>query len=270
MAIESEVTSHYAVPNLEQRLLAALAASGKTPDALMLDDLAAFDQHHTGGAQTTHDLLSQLTIRPDSHLLDVGSGVGGPARYVADKWGCRVTGIDLTPEYVEVAKSLTRRVGLEDRVSFHCGSALALPFTDAVFDGAYMLHVGMNIADKPALFAEVRRVLRPRGFFAIFDMMRTGEGQVQYPTGWAATSATSFLESAAEYRSALQRAMFEVVAERDRHQFALEFFKRAAEATGPTPNALFSGDSGPQRLANVQANLAAHLICPVEMIARVT
>ena len=122
-----------------------------------------------------------LCLHPNAALLDAGCGTGQFAVAFAER-GCRVTGIDPTEKYVRAAEALARRVGLADRVSYRQGSALDLPFAPATFDGAFMRHVGMNIEDKARLFAEVRRVLRPGGFFGIYDVMREGgEGDLSFP-----------------------------------------------------------------------------------------
>jgi len=151
-----------------------------------------------------------------------------------------VTAIDLTEEYVRAAEALAKRVGLENQVSYQHGSALALPFAPRSFDGAYMLHVGMNIQDKARLFAEVQRVLKPGGIFGIYDVMReSGEGNRSFPVPWASSPDTSFVESAVTYRCLLESAGFAVQKERSRREFAVEFFlqmrARAAQGGGPHP-----------------------------------
>jgi len=169
--------------------------------------LAPVDEFHIGGRQATADLAAQVEFGAGLHLLDIGCGLGGASRYFAHERGCRVTGIDLTEEYVRVAEALARRVGLENRVSYRHGSALDLPFAPETFDGAYMLHVGMNIEDKKTAFAEVRRVLRPGGNFAIYVVMReSGEGELSFPVPWAASPEASFVEGAATYRRLLECA----------------------------------------------------------------
>lgn len=274
ISVEQHVAQHYARGDLEQAVLAALKASGKDPDRLELSDLSPVDEFHTGGRLSTVELARQMALAPGAHLLDIGCGIGGPSRYFAAEHGCRVTGIDLTDDYVRLAAALARRVGLERLVDYRQASALDLPFEAATFDGAYMMHVGMNIEDKPRLFAEVRRVLRPGGQFAIFDVMRSGEGALAYPVHWAADAHTSFVASPAEYRRGLEAAGFDVVKERDRSDFAREFFRqvaaRAAEAGAPSPlglHLLMKSDV-PQKLANVMANLEKGLIAPTELICR--
>ncbi len=274
MELEETVAQHYAHGTLEATILAAFAASGKDLDRLAPADLAPVDEFHIGGRQATADFAAELDIAPGSRLLDIGSGLGGASRYFAHECGCQVTGIDLTEEYVCLAKALAKRVGLEQQVSYRRGSALALPFPPASFDGAYMLHVGMNIADKARLFAEVRHALKPAGVFGIYDVMREREGDLSFPVPWASSSATSFVESAATYRSLLENAGFAVQKERNRRAFAIEFFRQmragAMADGGPPPLGLpiLMGASAPQKIANVVDNLERGLIAPTEIISR--
>jgi ubiquinone/menaquinone biosynthesis C-methylase UbiE len=272
--IEERVARHYARSDLEQTILEALVASGKDLDRLMPSDLAPVDEFHTGGREATIALAAQMAIAPGSSLLDIGCGIGGPSRFFAEAYGCCVMGIDLTEDYVRTAEALARRVGLAGRVSYRQASALALPFEPGTFDGAYMMHVGMNVEDKPALFAEARRLLKPGGVFAIYDVMRTGEGELSFPVHWAASPKTSFVQRPAEYRLALEAAGFEIRKERDRSAFAREFFReaaaRAAAGGGPPPlgiHLLMKSDV-PEKVANVMHNLERGLIAPVELICR--
>jgi ubiquinone/menaquinone biosynthesis C-methylase UbiE len=272
--VEERVARHYARSDLEAAILDALAASGRDLERLGPADLAPVDEFHTGGRQATIELAAQIDLTPDMHLLDVGCGIGGASRFFAAEHGCRVTGIDLTADYVRTAEALARRVGLGARVSYRQASALALPFEAETFDGAYMMHVGMNIEDKPALFAEVRRVLRPGGVFAIYDVMQTGEGELSFPVHWAASAHTSFVASPEDYRRALEAAGFQVQRQRDRRAFAREFFRqvaaRAAEDGAPPPLGihLLMKDDVAQKLANVIGNLEQGLIAPIELICR--
>jgi ubiquinone/menaquinone biosynthesis C-methylase UbiE len=272
--IEARVAEHYARSDLEQIILDALVASGKDIDRLEPADLSPVDEFHTGGRQATEAFLKELSITPDMHLLDIGCGIGGPSRLFAIERGCRVTGIDLTDDYVRTAAALGHRLGLDERVAYRQASALDLPFKSSTFDGAYMMHVGMNIEDKPGLFAEVHRVLKPHGFFAIYDVMRAADGDLDYPVHWAATSRTSFVASPDEYRSGLKGAGFEIIKERDRSDFARAFFRqvaaRLAESGGPQPlgiHLLMKRDV-PAKLSNVMVNLEKGLIAPTELICR--
>jgi len=275
MTVEQTVAEHYTHGSLGAAILDGLRRSGKDPDRLDPDDLAVADEFHIGGRQATVEFADQLGLRPGMELLDIGSGIGGPARYFAHHRKCRVTGIDLTDEYVHVAADLSQRVGLAGDLTFVQGSALALPFPPARFDGAYMLHVGMNIGDKAMLFAQVKRVLRPGATFGIYDVMRIGPGDLAFPVPWALTPATSFVAADADYRRLLRDAGFAVQKERERRAFAIEFFKkiqaRVAES-GPPPLGLHivMGGDFPQKVRNLLANLEDGLLAPVEMICHAT
>ena len=273
MSVESQVSQHYTHGSLERAILDAIKAMGKDPDRLSHEDLAPADEFHIGGRQATLDFAEQLRPRPAMQLLDVGCGLGGASRYFATEHGCRVTGIDLTEEYVSVAEALSRRIGLDDQVTYRQASALDLPFADAAFDGAYMLHVGMNIADKPKLFSEIRRVLKPGAVFCIYDVMRESDGEFAYPVPWAASAETNFIEFAETYKRLLAQARFEVVDERSRRDFAIEFFRqlRARMAqSGPSPLGLqiAMGATAPQKIANMIGLLEKGVLAPTEIIAR--
>ncbi|MBS0562319.1 MAG: methyltransferase domain-containing protein [Proteobacteria bacterium] len=273
MDLEREVARHYTHGALADAIRRALIASGKDPDNLAPADLAPVDQFHIGGAEATAALFAQARPAAGSRWLDIGSGLGGPARHLAVAHGCTVVGIDLTEEYVAVATDLAARVGLADKVSFRAANAAALPFEDASFDGAALLHVGMNIPDKAALFAGARRVLRPGGTFAVYDIMRVGEGDLAYPVPWATDAAASFVETPASYRAALEGAGFAIAAERDRVGFALDFFRalRARMAQGGAGALglhILMGETAAQKSANMVANIERGLIAPTEIIAR--
>lgn len=273
MSIETNVASYYTRGRLEESIDRALAQSGKDVASLAYADLAALDEFHVGGLEATRDLAAQMELRSGLHLLDVGSGIGGPARYFAAEHGCKVTGIDLTEEFVQVSRSLTRRTKLDHAVEFVHGSALAMPFEKPVFDRAYTIHVCMNIQDKQKLFQEVHRVLKPGGLFAIFDLMRTGSGPIRYPVPWALTEETSFVSDVNDYRNALAAAGFQIAAERRRGTFALAFMDRtmARMAQGGPPVLglhLLMGEPTKIMLANVRAMVQDGTIEPIELIAR--
>lgn len=171
--LEVGVARHDGSHDVLARIRTGLSALGHDPDNIAPEVLGPVDEFHIGGAQATADLLAKLDLRADLDVLDIGSGVGGPARTIARTYGCRVAGVDLTPHFVETSRALSAMAGMADRVRFDVGSALALPFPDRSFDAALLLHVGMNVPDKSLLFRETRRVLRDGGTFAIYDVMRT-------------------------------------------------------------------------------------------------
>lgn len=274
MATQREISAHYTRGDLLAAIRHGLEALGKTENTLTVDDLAPVDEFHIGGRRATADLLDQFHLTPEKHVLDVGCGLAGAARFAASRYGCRISGVDLTPEFVETGKELCGWVGLNDRISLHQGSALALPFADRTFDGAYMLHVGMNIADKEKLCAEVGRVLKPGALFGIYDIMRVGDDELSYPVPWATNAAESTVAEPAHYRRALETAGFAVIAERDRHDAALAFFEqmRAKAAAGPPPLGLhvIMGRAAADKVRNMIENVTKGRISPVEMIARKT
>jgi len=271
---QQEVAAHYRLPDLVSVIRTGLAALGKTPENVTPEDLAPVEEFHIGGRPATKEVLDQLHLKTGWHVLDIGSGIGGPARFAAHEYGVRVTGIDLTPDYVETAATLARWVGLADRATFRQGSATALPFTQSSFDAAYMLHVGMNIDDKETLCREAARVLRPGALFAIYDVMRLGEGAITFPVPWAAHEGLSSVATPDVYKEALQLAGFELVAERNRRDFAIAFFDamraKIEAAGGPPPLGLHQvmGPDARAKIGNVVAGLKAGTMGPVELIAR--
>ena len=274
MTLEQTVARHYAHKSLERDIFDALAAAGKNLSHLVPADLSPIDEFHIGGRQATVDFAAALGFKPGMLLLDIGAGLGGASRYFAYEQRCRVTGIDITEDYVRIAKTLARHVGLESEVAYLHGSALEMPFEPGSFDGAYMLHAGMNIREKSRLFEQVRRVLKPGGLFGIYDVMREDtSAELSFPLPWAAAPDTSFLETPATYRRLLEGAGFVVRGERNRRAFAIEFFQQmhAAMAQNGGPPRLglhqLMGASAPQKIANMIGNLEQNLIAPVEMIS---
>src|SRR5476651_5409 len=210
MTIEETVVRHYEHGSLESALLDALKRAGKDIDKLSHADLALVDEFHIGGRPATRELGAQIDLPAGAKVLDVGCGIGGPSRYFAAERGWKIEGVDLTPEYVAVAQSLSRRVGLAGAATYRVASATALPFPDASFDGAYMLHVGMNIADKKAVFTEIHRVLKPGGVLAIYDAMRSSDEAFLYPVAWSTEPATNHIASPAAYKSLLTESGFTI------------------------------------------------------------
>ncbi|CDX15359.1 Methyltransferase type 11 [Mesorhizobium sp. ORS 3324] len=228
------VRDHYRATGLTERLKAALAVLGPEEQQLKPEQLAALDQFHTRGLAATAELAKLAGITADMSVLDVGSGIGGPARFLAANYGCNVVGIDLSEPFVEAAEYLTARTGQSAKVSFRAGSALALPFDDRRFDVVLLQHVAMNIADRPLLYREIRRVLKPGGKFATFDVVLNG-GEPHYPVPWAKTPGESFLLSAAATREAIEQAGFGPLAEQDDTAVAKTWFAEL-RASGPPPS----------------------------------
>ncbi len=189
------VNEQYGGGDVGSRILAVLRDAGKELHALTREDLAPFDEFHSGGRESTRELARLAGLTPGLQLLDLGSGVGGPARTLAGDFGCDVTGLDLTAEFCRAAEMLTARVGMSDRVRFRQGNALAMPFADASFDVAWSQNAIMNIEDKAALAREIARVLRPGGLFAFEAVLAGPVGSPHYPVFWADTPGISHLVS---------------------------------------------------------------------------
>lgn len=206
-----QVAKHYGKGGLLDRILGALTKAGKNIDHLTIDDLAPVDEFHSRRRLATKELAALLAPSPAEHVIDIGSGLGGPSRYLAKTYGCRVSGVDLTPEFVEAATALTSRVGLTDLINFRVGSALDLPFPDARFGCAWSQNVAMNIADRPRYYAEMHRVLRPGGRVATQDVAIGNGDALDFPVMWADKPDISFLRTPEDTRAMLEAAGFRVV-----------------------------------------------------------
>ena len=269
----SAIAHHYNSGHLLERISAGLAALGLTPP-IPHDALAPVDEFHIGGRLATEPFIEALDLSPESRVVDLGCGIGGPARYVAATTGAHVTGIDLTPEFVETGRVLTEWTGLSDRVRIIEGSVLDLPLEDGSMDAAYMIHVGMNVADKAGIAKETSRVLKPGSIFAIYDVMQIGEGSMDYPAPWASSPDQSALVSPETYATALEAAGFELTNTIDRTAFAKQFFAdlaaAQAQASGPPPLGLHlvMGDETALKVRHMVRNIERGLIAPIELHAR--
>jgi len=273
MSNDKAVSEHYTHGDLLKSIQAAIAKLGKTVDSVTIEDLAPVDEFHIGGRQATEHFLSQLNFSEQDHILDVGCGLGGTSRFVANKYNNQVSGIDLTQEYIETGKALCTWVGLDKQVTLHQGNALAMPFQDEIFDGGFTIHIGMNIENKTQLFTEVYRVLRPGTSFGVYDIMRIGNGELTYPVPWATLPSISNLATPNQYKQALSDAGFAVSTENNRRDFALGIFKQYAkiEANGGTPllgTHILMGESSVVKSKNLLENITAGHIAPVEIIAQ--
>jgi ubiquinone/menaquinone biosynthesis C-methylase UbiE len=256
------VARHYGRGGLLDRILAALTEAGKDLEHLTIEDLAPVDEFHGRQRRATEELAAMLAPRPGERLIDIGSGIGGPSRYLAKICGCRVSGIDLTEEFVAAADDLTRRTGLTGQVDFRQGSALELPFADASFDLAWSQNVAMNIADRARWYAEVHRVLRPGGRFAFQDVAQGPGGEAHYPLMWADTPATSFLHTPEATRALLEAAGFTVREWRDNSEASIAETEAQRAAAAANPGArpalgisLVVGADFPEKMRNSQRSL---------------
>lgn len=272
MSKASIIARHYERGNLLSRLQAALRDDGVDPEHPTIEALAPFDHFHGRGLEATRELADALDVTAAHHLLDVGSGIGGPARYMASRFGCRVTGIDLTSEFCQVARHLTRILGLESQVAFQQGNALSMPFADARFDGAYSMNVSMNIAQKPQFYAELHRVLRPGAWLVLSEIAQGPGGSPDYPTPWAETAQSSFLASLPETLDGLTSSGFSVQTSRDTVEQAMAFSARSRELVergGKAPHRavqLIHGDKAPDAMSNTLRGIKESRLIPIEVV----
>lgn len=204
-ALDAALARHYAPGDVWARIVERLRAAGHEPATLTREVAAQFDEFHGGGRESTRALARYAGLVPGRRVLDLGCGIGGPARTLAAEFGAEVIGVDLTPGFVDAARRLSEQLGLAERTRFVHGSATALPIAAASIDVVWSQNMLMNVPDKAALAAEVARVLKPGGLFA-FEAVVAGQGEVYYPAFWAATAELSFLVSADALRATLMAA----------------------------------------------------------------
>ncbi len=274
MTADRDISSHYSRGHLLERLHAALMGDGVDLDRLSIEALAPYDQFHGRGLEATVEIADSLEVGADDHLLDIGSGIGGPARYFAHRFGCRVTGIDLTAEFCDVARELTRSLGLAHKVDFTLGNALRMPFADGSFDGAYSMNVSMNIDDKAGFYREIHRVLKPGAWLMLSELAKGTGAELDYPTPWAGTARASFLSTPDETRRGLAAAQFDMLQFRSAREQALAYGarSRAMVERGEKPPhravMLMHGDIATQAMANTARGLAEGRVEPIEVLCR--
>ncbi|MAJ48058.1 MAG: hypothetical protein CBC35_12460 [Planctomycetes bacterium TMED75] len=250
--------SHYARADLVESLLEDLEKAGHDPTALKVRDLGAFDEFHVGKREASTRLAPLLGLKQDDQLIDVGCGIGGPARFFAQATGARVTGIDLTPDFIDAATKLTRLVGLSERVNFQLASGTELPFEDARFDAATLMHVGMNIEDKRTLLFEMARVTRSGGRVLVYDLMRIDEGELFFPMPWASFARFSFVDRENVYLDAAAAAGLTPTKRISFQETARTFFDPPRETSVRTTK-----PGRPQRFENARQAVREGIISPI-------
>ncbi|MEO1061022.1 MAG: methyltransferase domain-containing protein [Actinomycetota bacterium] len=251
-----------------EAIVDALADTGVDLDGTVpAAALSGADEFHLGGAVATAAIIDALGLGAGDHVLDLGCGVGGPARSMVAATGCRVTGVDLTPTFVEAAERLSHLTGLGEATRFRVGDVGRLDDADATYDAATMFHVGMNLPDKPSVFTEVERVLGPGGRFVVYDVMRVAAGELDYPVPWSSTPATSHLATPEEYADALRSAGFAVAEPIDRRELVAEVLARAAANPPPVNLVHLMGPEFPSMIANLVTAFRAGVVSPVQIVA---
>lgn len=269
---EQSITDNYGRPDLGTAILTAYEKAGKDTDQLTRDDIATFDEFHIRGRDATRELAHFAEFSDGARVLDVGSGVGGPARTLAAEFDCHVTGIDLVEEYCHIAGMLSDRVGLSDRVSFEHGNALNLPFDDDAFDAVWLQHVAPNIEDKARLFDELYRVLRPGGRLALHEICAGPNRSPHFPVPWATDPSISFLVTDEEFSRLLIETDFSELVWTDTTSESLDWFQeklemmaaRPAGAPPPLGLNLLMGQDTPEKMKNVVRNLEEERIVVVQ------
>ncbi len=206
----NSIATQYAAGGPVKRVQAAVEVLAPGGGPLTEDQVAGFDDFHTAGRMATARLAELLAPSAGDLVLDAGSGLGGPARYLAQTFGCRVIGFDLTPDFVEIANLLNERLGTSDRVEFRVGDITTLDLPDSSVDHAWTQHVAMNVAHRDRLYAEIKRVLRPGGRFVVFDVIDAGGGELLLPVPWATEPEHSHLVTRDDQRALLERAGFRI------------------------------------------------------------
>lgn len=267
------IHSYYSPGNLYQAIIDGLIKAGKDPSSVTLDDLQPVDEFHIRGKLATKELIELSNFNSKMHVLDVGCGIGGSSRRLSYETGCRVTGIDLSDEYIDVAEKLTALLSMQDRVRFSAASALALPFEDATFDGIWSIQMNMNIENKLLWLSELFRVLKPGARAVLYEVCGGQHSPIYYPVPWAKDDSMSYLVSANSFQDAITEAGFSIEVWNDKTSLAREAFANMTEPEGE-PNLpdlgvhMLVGNDILTKAYNLHRNLEQDRVVLIETVAK--
>jgi ubiquinone/menaquinone biosynthesis C-methylase UbiE len=273
MTDTTAIADHWGTGDVYARIVEAMRAASLSPDTVTVEQLAPVDHFHARGFQATVELADVLPIRAGQHIVDIGCGVGGPARYLAKRFGCRVSGVDITAPFVEAANKLTALLKMQDLVEVKLGDGQQLPFADGMFDGGYAQHVTMNVPDRARFFAEAYRVLRPGAFFALTEHGLGPQGSPHYPVPWSEDGSGSHLVTPAQTVAYLNAAGFVDVKVEDTAAKYIAGYRRAMElaAQGVLPSfgiQILMGPTAPAKTRNAARNIEEGRTLPIQVICR--
>lgn len=273
MANEKTIANHWGTGDVYALIVAALEKMGKSLDALTVEDLAPVDHFHARGFPATIELADRLPIEAGQHILDIGCGLGGPARYIAKRFQCEVSGLDITEPFVEAANKLTALLRMETQVTIEHGDGQKLPYADACFDGAYAQHVTMNVADRPRFLSEAWRVLKPGAFFALTEHGLGPKGEPHYPLPWSEDGSGAYLITPSETRAFLEAAGFTDIVIEDTGARYLAGYKAAIERAEkgllpPLGTHILMGETALEKTRNTARNIEEGRTHPFELICR--
>ena len=259
-----KIIKHYEREDLYGDILLELDRVGIAKDQITMNDLSKYDEMHIGRHEATQRFAAKLPFTRNQNIIDIGAGLGGPARYIANKYACHITGIDLTPQHVETANKLSQLVSMATHTKFHIEDACALSFDTESFDGGYTIHTGMNIKDKDALYREIARILKPGSIFGIYEVFLTQpDSKIIYPLPWSSSADTSHLITIEALKTYMSDNNFEIVQEEDHKSSALNALAALAPKIDPDKKPEFS-----KKIANLTDLILKDRCKPYEIICK--